>query len=384
MIILPKPFPDELIGSVIARGCLQLGWSTKYFTKNVKAGTSQKISFLMSWNASELAPMMGVDAMELLNAHTMLPYSIAFMPPQEQARLYAKALSITAGVDCLAALTKNVSHGLPYRRVCRECISSELEHYGETYWHREHHLPGVLICTTHRTRLRTTAIVLRGHPHLISLAMPSDVENSEINLSMDDDDTIGEIATISVKALRKEITPSDLWLATYRKLAISKGYCMPSGDIAGRRFAADLCSQFGASFLAEIGCPYKCTSPWPALMVREKTNVPFATVKHVVLQTFLKLGQSSDGKFGYMKHGPKRADCAQMDLLALRRAQDFIAETPTPMRLTVKEILKAIGIWQNRRHSNSDFPLLNEWLRDFKASNRSARQTGGRSCGQAR
>jgi hypothetical protein len=380
MAMLPKPYPDEVIGSVIARGCFQLGWSTKHFVQRCMAGARSSTSFLMSWNAIELARMTGLDAMELLDNHTMLPYSVAFMSPQEQLRLRAKALSATAGVDCLAALTKNVSRGVPYRRVCLDCISAEVKNHGETYWHREHQLPGVLICARHRTRLRATAIPLRGHTHLGGWAMPSSVGTREIGSLDTDDATISEIATLSFRALLQTIVPSDRWLSTYRTAAIQKGYRMPGGDIAGRRLAVDLQRLFGTSLLTQIGCPIglQFRNPWPALMVREKIGVPFATVKHVILQTFLKLGQNCDGKFEYDNPGPKLSNYAHMDRLALRKAQGFLTGTATPMRHTVTELLKAVGVWHKYRHNRARFPLLNEWLREFKASNRSAKQTGGR------
>lgn len=38
-------------------------------------------------------------------------------------------------------------------RFCRQCREQDLQIYGMTYWHREHHLPGVDICPIHEIAL---------------------------------------------------------------------------------------------------------------------------------------------------------------------------------------------------------------------------------------
>src|SRR5258708_36250857 len=42
-------------------------------------------------------------------------------------------------------------------RFCPACVRKDRATFGETYWHRMHHLPGIDVCPQHRMFLENTA-----------------------------------------------------------------------------------------------------------------------------------------------------------------------------------------------------------------------------------
>lgn len=160
MPILPKPYPDETVGSVMARACVHTGLPMRRLLQSIFEKNRSTFSFLLGTEICQLALRAGVEPRRFLFEHTVFPYSVAFMAPKIQEHLVAKALAPRAGEDCLGSLTKNVSHGVTHLRVCRACIAEDVQQYGESYWHRQHLLPGVLVCLRHGEPLFETSIPL--------------------------------------------------------------------------------------------------------------------------------------------------------------------------------------------------------------------------------
>ena len=135
MPMLPRPYPDEVIGSVIERACYQSGLPMKRLVKSLFGSSRSYVSFLMASKLRELGRNLLIDADELLMHHTMFPYTVAYKPTSERNRLRSKILRL-GGNECIGSVTRNVSHGVTWRRFCTECVSEDLERYGETYWRR--------------------------------------------------------------------------------------------------------------------------------------------------------------------------------------------------------------------------------------------------------
>ncbi len=55
------------------------------------------------------------------------------------------------------------SNGFPYLwRWCDYCIEEDINLYGITYWHRRQQLPGVFVCTRHKTALMEITVPFRA------------------------------------------------------------------------------------------------------------------------------------------------------------------------------------------------------------------------------
>lgn len=382
MIRLPSPYPDEIMGSVIARGCLHSGLPPKRMLENIFQSSRSYCSFLMPSNFHRLGLLTGKSPESVLDEHTVFPYSVAFMPMEERLRLRKKALELDVRTDCLSSLTKSVTYGVPFRRVCPQCITEDLRAYGETYWHRSHLLPGVHICAKHGIRLYETDAALKGNlmRNFINFPSPSG-KKSTFNIAPSF--ILESVTEISMAALKLAAALETDWHQAYRRKSLEKGYRIEGDAVASRVLTADLSRFYGNKFLENCGAFFKETAvaPWPSLMSRENPGIPFAPVKHVLMQAFLdaETNQPVNIAGSYSRPGKKADDCLTLDAKAAKELKRELQKAGrTGVRLTVQELLRTIGIWETFRHHRARFPKTNDLVQVFKASDQSERQLGRR------
>lgn len=376
---LPKPYPDELIGSVIARGRFRSGLQLKPFLRCVFGKGRNSYAFLMAGDAVRLGRLTGLAPEELLARHTVLPYAISFMSCAEKQKHWARALNPAPLEKAVSALTHNVSIGVPFRRICPTCIEDDLARYGEAYFHRAHHLPGLLICLTHRVRLRDSFAPLRGEAHTTDARLPCDGPSSVRDLGIELP-VMEIVAQLTQAALRVDLGEARNWTTEYRAAAASKGYAITRDALASGRLAVDFQRFFGNRFLVDAGCEVaRGTQPWPALLLRPGTAHGLPTPKHVLLQTFLKAGPRADAVLGYRRPGKPGADFGKLDRGAANALSALLRrEAGTGKRYTVPELLGAVGVWQAFRHNRASFPLTSALVQAFRSSDMAERQAGRR------
>ena len=378
MALLPRPYPDEAIGSVIARGVWHTGLPLKTLLKSLFGPTKSCSSLLMGTSFSGLSLATGMDTEELMRSHTVFPYATAFMPASVRAELTTKALDPKLGEDCLGSLTKSVSHGVPFRRLCPVCVMEEMATYGESYWHRQHLLPGVLVCVIHGGILASTNIPLRGRAQTRDWLLPHMVPHRPIQTAVPSP-TLTRVAELSCQALRGQ-GASDNLLGQYRNRALALGYTLASGQVASAAVSRGLNNFYGQDFLADSGCQMT-NGAWPSLMLRPTSNVPFATPKHVLVQTFLELGGGAPDSFAsdYEKPGKKSTDYKRLDSeLTLRMKTVLKRAKAKSRRMTVRELLTEAGSWGAFKHHRSEMPKAEGLVMQFRESDQAERQIGGR------
>lgn len=378
MPILPKPYPDEIIGSVIARASNHSGLPMKPLIRGLFGRSQSTTSMLMGGNLSPVSKYTGLNIEELLINHTIIPYTIAFMPQAQQIALLSKCLNLRKKEESLSSLTKIASHGVPFRRVCNECISYELQTYGETYWHRAHLLPATHICVIHGTRLRRTDIPLRGMAQIRSAQLPDSLKSYGAGVRLPEDALI-ELTNLSVRALNRELDFSIDWLALHRTSARQLGYEMSGGGVASHKLARDVLKFYGYKFLADAGCEIspRESQSWPTLMVRPNTASNLAAPKHALVHVFLQLAGQCDGQLGYRAPGKPSRDYVAFDAKVLAHIKTTLSEA-TDCRHSVKDLLSKAGALSAFRHDRSRFPKTSEYIEEFRKTNQSQRQVGRR------
>ena len=316
MALLPKPYPDEVIGSVIARGAKHSGLSLNAIFLSIYGTKRSYASFLMGADFHRLGLLTGTDPEELLLSHTVFPYATAFMAPSTKLDFVSKALSLNTSEECLGSLTKNITHGVAFRRICPLCVKADLDEYGESYWRRRHLLPAALVCLEHGAKLLITNVPSCGRaqsreavlPHAVQIRKVAPNQECALTATTAQSQSLTAFAsplpthlttTLSLTQLTSmaKVSSSALgWtvdLSTdprqqYREKALELGYKMKSGDVAGKVLSGALQNFFGTGLLEATGCAMTDRSPWPSQMVRPAVGVPFATTKYVLIQTFLE------------------------------------------------------------------------------------------------
>ena len=169
------------------------------------------------------------------------------------------------------------------------------------------------------------------------------------------------------------------WHSLYRMRATELELTRPDGTLAGARIAFELRREVGADYLQRAGCDYaNAVSAWPALMVRKQGHVPFAPVKHILMNAFLHLS-TRNSNFSYKRPGKAPHNAKLIDhSLAIRIQERAMVALQHKEIVSIRSLFEGSGKWQLFRHNRSSFPLTAEQVEMFKKSDASKRKTGGR------
>lgn len=375
MIYFPRPYPDEVVGSLILRACRHLGLAYKRIIQSIGSGPGAYGSFLLPSNLPRLGGLTGISPERLLWEHTMFPYIVAFMAPAEIARLQRKILGSGKGGESLSSLAKSVTHGTPHRRFCIECVKENFDSKGETYWYRSHLLPGSHLCIRHQSFLLETAIPLAGKGSR-DTSMPHDIAG-RMYMTHLSQKVLRTLTELSQTALSCGARPT----MNYRLEALQNGYRMPSGEVASRQLTDSLYRFYQDEFLLETGCWFgaRQRNPWPALLTRSDVAGPYAPPKHLLLATFLKCGATEAKEREYGRPGPKSRNYETEDRKCVMAIRAVLNETARiGSRTTVRNLLAETGFWSHFRHHRHEYPLTAAFLKAFRYSDLSERQLGRR------
>ena len=151
--------PDETIYSVLARAT-SVAPSPQH-TESLRhyASSTAYSSGMFHGIPGELANALGFKRVRDASlAHTLLPYFCAFLPSEPRDQLLAHALG-EAPLPRKAFRGDFVWMGADaHLRYCTDCAHYDRVHFGVTYWHRVHQLPGINRCIRHRRMLMVSHV----------------------------------------------------------------------------------------------------------------------------------------------------------------------------------------------------------------------------------
>lgn len=378
---LPTPYPDELIVSILARAMIHNGLAPKRLLTHLVgvAGRSNYPSFLPT-DLPSMAMQTRVNVNALLWEHTVFPYVVAFMTDDEASRCKAKILAgCPPDRGSTASLVKSVTHGLPEFRFCTQCTQEDLQTKGETYWHRSHCLPGVYVCLVHNALLLCSTARPRAFAQQLRMPLPHRQESTS-RAPACPPDVLLRVAQTTAAVCSDAWKNHGEWRGIFRRRAQALQLTRTNGQVAGARIAFELRELFGPSFLASAGCDFAdVKNPWPALMMREGNREPYAPVKYVLMDAFLHCTRGTSSNFSYRRPGKMPLSPREVDPLL---AQEVLARARQAVNrgeiYTVRALLEQTGKWEFFRHNRSALPLTAAQVVAFKASDASARKTGGR------
>ena len=330
-------------------------------------------------NLRPIAQAARMDAADFLLQHTVFPFAVAFMEPAVAKQLAHRALSLATSAVSLGSLVRSVTANGPGLRFCAQCAADDFRTLGESYWHRTHCLPAVHVCLRHRLPLYAASPRPRTVAQYLLAPLPHRQPRGEAHTACPEAFVL-PLAQAVHRTLDAGWTHRADWLSYHRANAFMRRYRLPGNYVAGAQLAADIRQAYGERYLSELGCGYRSPlQAWPALMTREHPGTPFAPVKHLLLDTFLKHDAPDRAIFVYQPPGKKPADLAALDerlaALVMKEAARLLANQETG---TVTSLLEATGHWQTFRHKRKSLPLTVEQVEAFKRTDASERRTGGR------
>jgi hypothetical protein len=390
-MLLPKPYPDEAVGSVLIRAQLIYGISIKPMLSWIHGSPTPRSShsFHLVTEVDRVATLCGMEPREFLYDHTVFPYVTACLPKHYAANLEAKFLGATDAKNfSMASLVGNASQGAPMRRYCLHCASDDLIRHGETYWHRLHQLPTVLICPLHKAPLVQTGVHASLAHGKASLSLPSPTYVRPVTPPIEMGVAL-TLARLSEDLLMGRFNRDVDWHESYRQRASAKGLLHHYGDIAGSVSALALSELYGPKYLELLGCEVKrpFSGSWPALLLRSSRNQFVSVVRHLLMQAFLDHVRLDDRLRLLIDKVEKssRTDFDSLDRMAETAMREEIGRhKDAGTRTTVRHLLSITGVGATFRHNRPRMPLSNALLEEFRRSDQSARQLGGNAHWRAR
>ncbi|QDL56450.1 TnsD family Tn7-like transposition protein [Rhodoferax aquaticus] len=374
---LPRPYPDELVGSMLHRTERILGIGREPLLWRLTGHKLSAHSFLITQYAG-IAHAFGMSFETFLGQHTVFPYLTAFQEEDERLRLVAELERSHTVLRATASLVRRAVIGEAWLRFCPVCVEFELKRYGESYWHRMHQLCGVSICSDHKVGLYTSPAAISRAPRI---PPPHEMVNSHTT-SPEPSPTISiAIAMASTAALWRVYDAHSL-AETYRQRARELGYVYMGGKVHGALLAHDMLNFYGTDFLRRYGC-LEDTGPrlrWPGKMFQASAHNS-TTFKHILLQVFLDSKPTpSNNRIDFEgRRQPKTRDWPQIEREAIEcLTAEVSRHRQAGTRVNLEDLYDIAGIHSIVKTKKHRIPALMAWIEQFKKSPQSTRIPGRR------
>ncbi len=292
MRLLTKLYPDELVYSGIAREAFRYGyWSPKGLMASVYGSSGVVAVPDLPGNLGALARAVNqvweCTPESLAKDHTLVGYYTHHLGRDKRDEILNQLL--TEGGDLHTRLGVCAGSAIQPRafRICLQCHKDDCQKYGEPYWHRAHHLPGVLVCDRHGDVLLETDTAYRPKGRHEHVAAPIDLSSTPLRPlvgKLSRPDVALEVAKRSAKLLSGGAR-DDASLPDYRPVLRLCGFVGSRGGAMNLRAAFLGC--FGADLLeASLRTTGKDRLQWLDEVLRAPRR-PMHPYRHVLMDVFL-------------------------------------------------------------------------------------------------
>ncbi len=156
LLFFPKPYPDELLYSIIARyhvwsGNSEMADTMEQLFDNRHIGTTLWVPKHIK-RLAEKTKKFGLNYETLLYEHTIFPLITCFLNKTTFDQTLLTVINESQKENSLCVYKHNLYPR--FLRYCPHCIIDDRNEYGEAYWHRKHQSYGIEMCDRHRCRLQ--------------------------------------------------------------------------------------------------------------------------------------------------------------------------------------------------------------------------------------
>lgn len=358
MFFLSAPYPEETVGSLLIRMCRHSGIPSHELLASLGGGVPFGVGFTSVSRLRAFADCLDVCPKHLLHHHTLMPFSIAFLP-EETAQITIK--------DLLDGKKSHLKWAWPfftstrYWSFCKVCRSIDLKSFGESYWHVGHQAPGMSICVEHGTPL--TKVTCSNRRLDSRKEMPHEFAVSEMPVS--EPEILMNSAVCDV--LYGESMYRDDWSSRFRLLAEEKGFMPELFRASTNLLVEKLVDFYGLNFLSMV-LPVRGDSPFGQARSVVEILRPSAmkkgasTIACLLLQTFLLNAQAA--RVSKSRRELRDSYVAELLTSGLHCVnQDAGLET-------AKAYLSRKGQWSYYAHFRDSMPLSRAAVRAWCSSNR--------------
>ncbi|MDR3579211.1 MAG: TnsD family Tn7-like transposition protein [Oryzomonas sp.] len=165
----PSPYPDELFSGICSRyhqrsGHTSIGETLRDLFDNRLATVTTDFPMNIRLVSEKLSPASKNTLPHLINAHTLLPLYLPFLPESRAAKIIdLMTRKTTVGnFHMTIGATASAIRSIAFLRYCPACLRDDRMSRGEPYWHRSHQVPGVDVCHLHQGRLVASTAAAHG------------------------------------------------------------------------------------------------------------------------------------------------------------------------------------------------------------------------------
>lgn len=295
----PKPYPDEILYSILARYHIRSGNLSPKLTLQELFNSNNAIATAdlpcnLEALATNLSPISRITVEELIQNHTLYRFYAAFLPQERSQQIFEAMRSGNGGgIHDRVGIRASLVRVPQYFRFCPKCIQNDQQTYGELYWHRVHQVPGVLVCPHHGGILQDSAVPIQGlNRHEYG---PANLDNCHINspgeaFSQKALNILHALAQDVCFLLENKLPPGDAnWFRQqYISLLIERGLATATGRVHQRELLGQFLCFSGHGTLTAIDSTLcsENTHNWLMGIVRKHRNA-FHPIRHLLLIRFL-------------------------------------------------------------------------------------------------
>lgn len=298
----PEMYPDEILYSVIARYHKYSGNTPIRQTINDFFGNKREASSVILpahlRHFSEQLKFFGVSFEELLYNRTLFPFFALFQSDQfiQHVIQWTEEEFGDTEFDKYGMWRKS-AHTLEHLRYCPACLIDDSAKYGEPYWHRQHQVFGVSVCSIHKIVLFDSNIPYASYgskAYLCLTELTSSLSKDPEQLNDAEMEIAVQIANEIQWLFDNFATVHNLWIKngeSFRDIYLfflsRKGLTTPGGSVRTRQFKTDFTQYYGKYLNQwDLDFSFSKQSCWPLNMLRSGTE-QFSFIRHVLMMKYL-------------------------------------------------------------------------------------------------
>ena len=295
----PKPYPDEILYSILARYHVRSGNMGPKITVQELFNSHNAIATAdlpcnLEALATNLSLISRITVEELIQNHTLYRFYAAFLPQERsQQTLEAMRSGDGGGIHDQVGIRASLVRVPRYFRFCPQCIQNDQQTYGELYWHRSHQVPGVLVCPHHAEVLQDSSIPIQGlNRHEYGAANLDNCPSHQLGepLSQKALSILHGLAQDACFLLEHKLPSRDLnWFRQqYLSLLIERGLATATGRVHQRELLGQFLCFYGRDILEVLDSTVyvKDDQNWLTGIVR-KHRKAFHPIRHLLMLRFL-------------------------------------------------------------------------------------------------
>lgn len=181
IVYLPVPYDDELLYSYISR-CFYKSGLVSYRNFNLLVyGRNEirpDIDFINKLSDDFYKKLCDIKNIEnIVMDMTMFPYYARFLPQNQKNDAFVALKEMKGNFNDLLSKPRYRNQFLKY---CPLCVKEDKENLGETYWHRVHQIPGMIVCPKHACYLLDTEIPVEKNKRITFKHAEYETKNNNI------------------------------------------------------------------------------------------------------------------------------------------------------------------------------------------------------------